>query len=101
MVVSHGHHQVLEIKVLLGQLQQAQQVIQLIVVLRQVLVSIMEMVENGHQIQYPGHTWMELVRQMVVSQLEETVVVVETVTLGVTLVLGLVKLVVVHQVDPQ
>ena len=101
MVGSHGLHQVTEIKVLLGQLQQAQQVIQQNVVLQVPLLSIMEVVENGHQIQYPGHIWMEFVLTMEVSQLVVTVAVVVMVMLGVISQDGVLQLVVVHQVDPQ
>ena len=100
MVVIDGFL-LIETKVLLGQLLQAQQVIIHIVVLHLPLMLIMEEVENGRPILYRGHIWTDNVKKMVESHLEETVVVVEMAMLGVTLVVGLVPRVVVLLVDPQ
>jgi hypothetical protein len=91
----------IETKVLLGQPPKPQQVITPNVVQSQVLVQITEMVGNGHQIQYRGHTWMDLVPTMEVSPLVVTVAVVVMLMRGVINQDGQVQLVVVLLVGLQ
>jgi hypothetical protein len=91
----------IETKVRLGQVQQAQQVIQQNVVRGQVQALITEMVGNGHQIQYRGHSWMELVPTTEVSLLVVTVAVVVMVMHGVINQDGQAQLVVVLVVGLQ